>query len=321
MRGPRRRWPPSRPRAGDSPPCVYRGFCRIGCSTNAKQSQLITFIPRAIGAGAEIRDLAMVGRIEMGADGRAYRRALPSRGEMAVPAGAQRGRRRIRDRDAAPAAALRQRPLPGRARQQLRPGRPISDDAIQPGGLGLHGRAGPVVQGAALDLDLRALELRRRQGFLRRLLLDGARPAAARMGLGADGRQGAVGRGAPSRDDPLQPPGRAQDGRRDAAEPREHGDAGRRGGPIRAAHPPHHLSLVRQRQGADPAFARPDAEEPRGGRRQATSSARRTTPTISPARPGWASTPRAASWTPTAEAGTSPTCSSAMAPSSPPRAA
>ncbi|WP_254065666.1 GMC family oxidoreductase [Acidisoma sp. L85] len=56
---------------GDSPPCVYRGFCRFGCSTNAKQSQLVTFIPRAIAAGAEIRDLAMVGRIETGPDARA----------------------------------------------------------------------------------------------------------------------------------------------------------------------------------------------------------------------------------------------------------
>ena len=54
---------------GLSPPCVYRGFCRFGCATNAKQSQLVTFIPRALQAGAEIRDLA--GRIEMGADGRA----------------------------------------------------------------------------------------------------------------------------------------------------------------------------------------------------------------------------------------------------------
>jgi choline dehydrogenase-like flavoprotein len=56
---------------GASPPCVYRGFCRFGCSTNAKQSQLVTFIPRALKAGAEIRDLAMVGRIEMDAAGRA----------------------------------------------------------------------------------------------------------------------------------------------------------------------------------------------------------------------------------------------------------
>jgi choline dehydrogenase-like flavoprotein len=49
---------------GSSPPCVYRGFCVSGCSTNAKQSALITWIPRAVNAGAEIRDLAMVGRIE-----------------------------------------------------------------------------------------------------------------------------------------------------------------------------------------------------------------------------------------------------------------
>jgi choline dehydrogenase-like flavoprotein len=43
----------------------------IGCSTNAKQSVLVTWIPRAIEAGAEIRDLAMVGRIEIDASGRA----------------------------------------------------------------------------------------------------------------------------------------------------------------------------------------------------------------------------------------------------------
>jgi choline dehydrogenase-like flavoprotein len=54
---------------GLSPPCVYRGFCTMGCSTNAKQSALITWIPRAVRAGAEIRDLAMVGRIETGGDG------------------------------------------------------------------------------------------------------------------------------------------------------------------------------------------------------------------------------------------------------------
>lgn len=54
---------------GDSPSCVYRGFCRVGCSTNAKQSQLVTYIPRALKAGAEIRDLAMVGRIETNAEG------------------------------------------------------------------------------------------------------------------------------------------------------------------------------------------------------------------------------------------------------------
>ncbi|HEU5018729.1 MAG TPA: GMC family oxidoreductase [Pseudolabrys sp.] len=56
---------------GKSPPCVYRGFCKIGCSTNAKQSALITYVPRALAAGAEIRDLAMAGQIEMGENNRA----------------------------------------------------------------------------------------------------------------------------------------------------------------------------------------------------------------------------------------------------------
>ncbi len=55
---------------GQAPPCVYRGFCKVGCSTNAKQSVLVTWIPRALAAGAEIRDLAPVGRIEVGTDGR-----------------------------------------------------------------------------------------------------------------------------------------------------------------------------------------------------------------------------------------------------------
>ncbi|PRX89442.1 GMC family oxidoreductase [Paraburkholderia sp. BL25I1N1] len=48
---------------GKAHPCVYRGFCTSGCATNAKQSALVTWIPRAVNAGAEIRDLAMVGRI------------------------------------------------------------------------------------------------------------------------------------------------------------------------------------------------------------------------------------------------------------------
>ena len=56
---------------GLSPPCVYRGFCTIGCATNAKQSVLVTWLPRALKAGAEIRDLAMVGRVEVDASGMA----------------------------------------------------------------------------------------------------------------------------------------------------------------------------------------------------------------------------------------------------------
>ena len=56
---------------GESPPCVYRGFCNSGCSTNAKQSALVVWVPRAIRAGAEIRDLAMVGFVETDRTGRA----------------------------------------------------------------------------------------------------------------------------------------------------------------------------------------------------------------------------------------------------------
>ncbi len=56
---------------GKSPPCVYRGFCRFGCSTNAKQSTLNTWIPRGLAAGMEVRDLAMVGKIEVNDAGRA----------------------------------------------------------------------------------------------------------------------------------------------------------------------------------------------------------------------------------------------------------
>jgi len=56
---------------GEAHPCVYRGFCVSGCATNAKQSALVTWIPRAVAAGAEIRDLAMVGRIKTSEAGRA----------------------------------------------------------------------------------------------------------------------------------------------------------------------------------------------------------------------------------------------------------
>jgi choline dehydrogenase-like flavoprotein len=54
---------------GKSPPCVYRGFCNFGCSTNAKQTALTVWADRAVKAGAEIRDMAMVGRIETNAAG------------------------------------------------------------------------------------------------------------------------------------------------------------------------------------------------------------------------------------------------------------
>ena len=109
---------------GQSPPCVYRGFCRFGCSTNAKQSQLVTFLPRALAAGAEIRDLAMVGRIEMGRDGRATGVHYHREGRWRFQTGAGRGRRGLRHRNAAPASELGDRPISARAREQQRPRRP-----------------------------------------------------------------------------------------------------------------------------------------------------------------------------------------------------
>jgi choline dehydrogenase-like flavoprotein len=54
----------------DRPPCVYRGFCNYGCTTNAKSSILVTYIPRAISAGAEVRAEAMAAQIEHDQRGR-----------------------------------------------------------------------------------------------------------------------------------------------------------------------------------------------------------------------------------------------------------
>jgi choline dehydrogenase-like flavoprotein len=53
----------------DRPPCVYRGFCNYGCTTNAKSSILVTYIPRAIAAGAEVRADSMVAQIEHAEEG------------------------------------------------------------------------------------------------------------------------------------------------------------------------------------------------------------------------------------------------------------
>jgi len=85
---------------GHSPPCVYRGMCVIGCSTNAKQSVLITWLPRALAAGAEIRDLAMVGRIDHDARGRVTGVHYQREGRWRFQR-AQCGGRWLRDRDAA----------------------------------------------------------------------------------------------------------------------------------------------------------------------------------------------------------------------------
>ena len=178
---------------GRSPPCVYRGFCRFGCSTNAKQSQLVTFIPRALRAGAEIRDLAMVGRIEMGTDGRAtgvhYHREGRWRFQKArnvVVAGYAIETPRLL------LASATDRYPDGLANSSGLVGKNLMTQSNQ-AVFGVMAAGGALEQGAAFARDHRALELRRPQGFRGRLLLDGAGAAAGRMGDGADRARAASG--------------------------------------------------------------------------------------------------------------------------------
>ena len=56
---------------GDRPPCINRGFCLSGCTTDAKSSTLVTYVPDAMAAGAEIRAESMVSRIDLDSRGRA----------------------------------------------------------------------------------------------------------------------------------------------------------------------------------------------------------------------------------------------------------
>jgi choline dehydrogenase-like flavoprotein len=56
---------------GRRPPCINRGFCLSGCTTDAKSSTLVTYVPDAIAAGAEIRADCMVSRIDLDSRGRA----------------------------------------------------------------------------------------------------------------------------------------------------------------------------------------------------------------------------------------------------------
>ena len=259
-------------------PCVYRGFCVTGCSTNAKQSALVTWIPRAVAAGAEIRDLAMAGRIETDAERPRHRGALPSRRRVALPACPQRSCRRLRDRDAAVAAEFRDRPLSGWAGQQLRPGRPQSDRAGEPGGVGALTTRDPLVQGAAVAGIDRTLELRRPEGLLRRLLLHEPGSVAAALGEHPGQCTRSVGRAADGGDGELQPPGRPEDRRRNDAAGQQPGHASRREGPVRTADRARRIRLVRQRPEADRPFAGLHDPGPAGDRCHATSGGRPTTP-------------------------------------------
>jgi len=56
--------------------CIGAGYCILGCSYDAKQSMLITYVPRASTAGARIYANARAERIE--AEGRRVRRVLGS---------------------------------------------------------------------------------------------------------------------------------------------------------------------------------------------------------------------------------------------------
>ena len=49
--------------------CTNRGFCQAGCSTGAKASMDVTFVPLAVQAGAELRPLSFATRIETNAAG------------------------------------------------------------------------------------------------------------------------------------------------------------------------------------------------------------------------------------------------------------
>ena len=51
--------------------CTNRGFCQAGCSTGAKASMDVTFLPLAVSRGAEIRTECFVVEIETDASGRA----------------------------------------------------------------------------------------------------------------------------------------------------------------------------------------------------------------------------------------------------------
>ena len=105
---------------GKAHPCVYRGFCKFGCSTNAKQSALVTWIPRAI---------ARRRRDPRPRDGRADRDRTTTGGPPACTTTARAGGGFQRARNVVVAGYAIETPrlllnsacaqFPGRARQQL----------------------------------------------------------------------------------------------------------------------------------------------------------------------------------------------------------
>ena len=202
---------------GKAHPCVYRGFCTSGCATNAKQSALVTWIPRAVSAGAEIRDLAMVGRIvtndaglATGVDYLREGRWQFQRAKNVVVAGYAIETPRLLLMSA-------NGRFPDGLAEQFGARRQESHGAVESGCLRHVRRRNPLVQGAAVARDHRTLELQGyRQGLLRRLRLHEPGTVARRLGRRAE-RPRLVGRRVDRRDAQIQPSGRIEDRRRNLA--------------------------------------------------------------------------------------------------------
>ena len=62
--------PRSQPGFGVRAACTNRGFCQAGCTTGAKASMDVTYIPLAMASGAEVRSESFVTRIEAARSGR-----------------------------------------------------------------------------------------------------------------------------------------------------------------------------------------------------------------------------------------------------------
>jgi len=62
--------------------CTNRGFCQAGCSTGAKGSMDVTFLPLAIGYGAEIRSECFVTEFEFDSNGKINAVVYSQNGEM-----------------------------------------------------------------------------------------------------------------------------------------------------------------------------------------------------------------------------------------------
>jgi choline dehydrogenase-like flavoprotein len=51
-------------------PCMHYGYCQWGCKSRAKSSMHVSYVPKAVRAGAEIRARARATSLEVGVDGR-----------------------------------------------------------------------------------------------------------------------------------------------------------------------------------------------------------------------------------------------------------